>query len=439
MKTIRIFVLFAAAMFLASVSGFSQGKYGADSANCVANLNFYRDYMKQGSMKDAAPIWHKAIETCPEGVNQNLYIHGVTILKYLIDNEKDAAHKKVLVDSLMYVYDKRAEKFPKYKVTALQNKMLAMATYVPMEDKAAFDENGEVIKMLGSNVNPDLIVVQMNRAQALYKAGKMSDEEVLNTYSTLYPVLDAIAKAEPSDINKSRLATFENAFISSGVANCENLVKVFEPRFAANPSDIGLVKSIAGLLSGNECYDTDLFLQSVTKLHELEPSFNSARLLYRLNSSKDNNEEALNYLQQAIDSEESNDTEDGEMLLEMATFQFKKMNMYGKAVQTAKAAIEKNAAVAGKANLLIGTIWYQVKCSGDEIAQRAKFWVAVDYLQRAKNADSALAADADELIRSSRVYFPTVEDAFMYNLSDGQSYSISCGGMSATTTVRTNK
>ncbi len=439
MKTIRIFVLFAAAMFLASVSGFSQGKYGADSANCVANLNFYRDYMKQGSMKDAAPIWHKAIETCPEGVNQNLYIHGVTILKYLIDNEKDAAHKKVLVDSLMYVYDKRAEKFPKYKVTALQNKMLAMATYVPMEDKAAFDENGEVIKMLGNNVNPDLIVVQMNRAQALYKAGKMSDEEVLNTYSTLYPVLDAIAKAEPSDINKSRLATFENAFISSGVANCENLVKVFEPRFAANPSDIGLVKSIAGLLSGNECYDTDLFLQSVTKLHELEPSFNSARLLYRLNSSKDNNEEALNYLQQAIDSEESNDTEDGEMLLEMATFQFKKMNMYGKAVQTAKAAIEKNAAVAGKANLLIGTIWYQVKCSGDEIAQRAKFWVAVDYLQKAKNADSALAADADELIRSSRVYFPTVEDAFMYNLSDGQSYSISCGGMSATTTVRTNK
>ena len=144
-------------------------------------------------------------------------------------------------------------------------------------------------------------------------------------------------------------------------------------------------------------------------------------------------------MQQAIDNEESNATDDAAMLLEMATFQFKKMNQYGKAVQKAKEAIEKDASVAGKANLLIGTIWYQVKCGGNEMEQRAKFWVATDYLQKAKNADPALAAEADELIRTCRVYFPTTEDAFMYDLQDGQSFSVSCGGMSATTTVRTNK
>ena len=127
------------------------------------------------------------------------------------------------------------------------------------------------------------------------------------------------------------------------------------------------------------------------------------------------------------------------MMFEMATFQFKKMNQYGVAVKTAKEAMEKDPSLAGKANLLIGTIWYQVKCSGNEIEQRAKFWVATDYLQRAKNADEALAADADELIRNCRVYFPTVEDAFMYDLQDGNSFTVSCGGMSATTTVRTSK
>ncbi len=439
MKTIRIFVVFAAAMFLASVSGFAQGKYGADSANCVANLNFYRDYLKQNSIKDAASLWHKAVATCPEKVSQNLYIHGVTILKYMIDHEQDAARKQVLIDSLKFVYDKRAELYPKYKETSLQNKMLAMATYVPMDDMSAFEENRQIIEMMGNRINPDLLVIQMNRAEALFKAQKMTDEEVLNTYSTLYPVLEAITKADPTDVNKTRLAQFENTFIASGVANCDNLVKVFEPRYVANSNDLGLVKSITGLLSGNECLDTDLFFQTVTKLHELEPSFNSARFLYKLNSSKDNNELALSYLQQAIDSDESEEMEDGDMLLEMATFQFKKMNAYGKAVQTAKLAMEKNPSLKGKANLLIGTIWYQVKCGGDEIAQRAKFWVATDYLQRAKSEDPALAADADELIRSCRVYFPTVEDAFMYNLSDGQSYTISCSGMSATTTVRTNK
>jgi tetratricopeptide (TPR) repeat protein len=180
-------------------------------------------------------------------------------------------------------------------------------------------------------------------------------------------------------------------------------------------------------------------MNTVSKLHELEPSFSSARLLYQLCSSKDQNEEAVAYLQQAIDSEESVEADDAAMLLEMATFQFKKMNQYGKAVQTAKEAIEKDASVAAKANLLIGTIWYQVKCGGNEIEQRAKFWVATDYLQKAKNVDPALAADADELLRTCRTYFPTTEDAFMYDLQDGQSFTISCGGMSATTTVRTNK
>ncbi len=441
MKTIRILVVFAVTMFLGTMSAFSQGRFGPDSANCVNSLNFYRDYLKQGSIKDAAPLWQQAMKTCPPKVSQNMYIEGARILRYMIQNEKDAARKQGLIDSLMMVYDRRAELYPKYKVKALENKVLDMMNYFAEDDRAVYDENARVIGISGASVNPDLLVMQMNRAQVLYKAGKMTDEEVLNTYSELYPVLEGIAKADAanSEDHKVRLATFENAFIVSGVANCDNLIKVFTPRFEANPSDLSLVKSIAGLLSSNDCMNTELFLKSVTKLHELEPSFNSARLLYRLHSSKDQNEEAIKYLQQAIDSEDSNDVDDADMLFEMATFQFKKMNQSAKAVQTARAAMEKNPTLAGKANLLIGTIWYQVKCSGNEMDQRAKFWVAVDYLQRAKNADPALAADADELIRNSRVYFPTIEDAFMYNLTDGQSYSVSCGGMSASTTVRTNK
>ncbi len=440
MKTTRIWLVMTAVMLLGSVSAFSQGKFGPDSANCVNSLNFYRDYLKQGNMAEAAPLWQKAISSCPEKVSQNMYIEGAKILKWMINKYKaDPARKEALVDSLMMVYDKRANLFPKYRQRALENKVFDMMTYFAEDDKRAFDENARVIGMSGANVNPDLLVMQMNRAKALYEAKKIDDETVLNTYSDLFPKLEAVVKANPTDENKVKQGAFENAFILSGVANCDNLVKVFSPRFEANPNDVTLVKSIAGLLSSNDCVQTELFLNSVVKLHELEPSFSSARLLYQLNSSKDQNEEALAYLQQAIDSEESNNVDDANMLLEMATFLFKKMNQNGKAVQKAKEAIEKDESVAGKANLLIGTIWYQVKCSGNEMEQRAKFWVATDYLQKAKNADSALAAEADELIRNCRIYFPTTEDAFMYDLQNGQSFSISCGGMSATTTVRTNK
>lgn len=438
MKTLRTLLVVAVAMVMGASSAMAQGKYGPDSANCVNSMNFYRDFLKQNDIKEAAPEWRKAFKSCPPKASQNIYVHGVTIYRYLV-NKADAATKQGLVDTLMMIYDKRAELYPKSWLKAKQNKALDMVNYFAADDKNVFDETAEVIKRAGAELNPDLLVLQMNRAKAMYDSQKVSAEEVLNTYSELSPIMDGIVKADPSDNNKIRQGAFENAFILSGVANCDNLITVFTPRFDANPKDLSMVKSIAKLLSDNDCLSSELFLKSVMAMHELEPSFNSARLLYRLYSSKDQNEEALKYLQEAIDSPDSDDIEDASMLFEMATFQFKKMGQYGSAVATAKAALEKDPSLAGKANLLIGTIWYQVKCSGNEIEQRAKFWVATDYLQKAKNADPALAADADEMLRNCRVYYPTVEDAFMYDLQDGNSFTVSCGGMSATTTVRTTK
>ena len=69
--------------------------------------------------------------------------------------------------------------------------------------------------------------------------------------------------------------------------------------------------------------------------------------------------------------------------------------------------------------------------------QRAKYWVATDYMQKAKNADETLTEDCNNYISQFRVYYPQTAEAFMYDVTDGQSYTVSCGGMRATTTVRT--
>ena len=44
-------------MALSSTSVFAQGKYGADSANCIKYLSFYKDYFKQKSYNEALPNW----------------------------------------------------------------------------------------------------------------------------------------------------------------------------------------------------------------------------------------------------------------------------------------------------------------------------------------------------------------------------------------------
>ena len=110
-----------------------------------------------------------------------------------------------------------------------------------------------------------------------------------------------------------------------------------------------------------------------------------------------------------------------------------------KAYSAAQKAIELNPTLAGKAYFLMGTIWGSSSCGGNEIERRAPYWVAVDFLQKAKSADPSLTEDANKLIGSYSAYYPQTAEAFMYDLTNGQSYTVSCGGMRATTTVRTQK
>jgi len=141
-------------------------------------------------------------------------------------------------------------------------------------------------------------------------------------------------------------------------------------------------------------------------------------------------------MEEAINSSDSDEATDAEYNYELAVFTFK-AGMAARAFAAARKAAELNPALAAKAYFLLGSIWGNTVCQGNEIERRAPYWVAVDFLNKAKNADPSLTDDANNLIRQYSAYFPQTADAFMYDLSNGQSYTVSCGGMTAVTTVRT--
>ena len=448
MKKIKVFFAMAVALFLVgSVSANAQGKYGKDSAQCVNYLNFYKDYLKQfratksaGNLKEAANQWRGAFKTCPPKASQNLFVDGRTIYQNLIRGEKDAAAIQGMVDTIMLIHKTRQENFAKSKAAVAENIAFDMLTYYgnsnPEKVVEAINNN---IAVSGNKVKADLLVAYMQKASDLYQAGKMSGESILKAYTDFSAIIDAQVAANPTEANKTKRGAFENAFVTSGVATCDNLVAVFTPRFEAEPTNVEVVKPIVSLLgSDSVCVNSDLFLKAVTALHQIEPSYTSSYFLYKLHASKDNADEAVKFLEEAIASEESDALKDGELTMELAVYNFK-VGRHAKAVAAAKAAIEKDAAQGGKANLLMANIWAGQKCTAQDMDNRAKYWVAVDYLNKAKAADETLAEEVNKLSAQYRQYFPKTEDAFMYDLTDGKPYTISCGGMSATTTVRTTK
>lgn len=429
---------FLAAGFCAKLP--AQGKYGADSANCIKYLSYYQEYYKQKNYNDATPNWRKAYKACPPSANQNMLINGTAIVRRLISqNAKNTIYRDELVDTLLTLHDQRAEFFPKYAVTALNNKGLDLVNYVKGDSKRLFEGLEDIIAKNDTATKPSIYLFDLNAAVDLYQSGVLDEEQVIAVYEKSIENLEN-TKCN-TDKEKEDVANvtedIENIFIQSKVASCDKLVTLFTPRFEANPDSLQLVKNIVNMLSKTEeGADTELFLNAVNAMHRLEPSYQSAYYLYRLYSARGDADEAVKYMEEAIAYPESDDSTDAAYYYELATYCYKTGHS-AKAYSSATKAVELDPSFAGKAYMLIGTIWGSQVCKGNEIESRAPYWVAVDYMNRAKNADASLTDEANNMIAQYAKYFPMKAEAFMYDLLDGQSYTVNCGGMRAVTTVRT--
>ena len=442
MKKIVLLISVAALALFCSSSLSAQGKYGPDSTECIKYLSYYTEYYKQKNYDSALPNWRQAYKLCPPTARYSLLSDGTTLIRNLINkNANNPVYKAQLIDSLMTIYDQRVEFWPKYAESSLNNKALDMYNYLKDEPKKLYEGLTGVVETIGSKTRPNIFLFQLSTAVDLYKADKLDAESVINVYENAIKNLSAVTPkndVEKRNIDKTK-EDVESLFITSQVASCENLIALFGPRVEADPENLDMAKNVVRMMSMTEgCTDNDLFLKSVTTMYVKEPSATSAYYLYKLYSGRGDYDNAVKYIEEAINSEDSDAVTDASYLYELAAYSVKN-GKSAKAYASAQKALELDPSLAGKAYMLMGTIWGSQVCPGNDIEKRAQYWVAVDFMQKAKNADESLTEDANNYIRQYSAYYPQTAEAFMYDFTDGQSYTVSCGGMRATTTVRTQK
>ncbi len=442
MKKIVLLISIAAMSLFASSTLSAQGKFGPDSAECIKYLSYYTEYYKQKNYDSALPNWRQAYKLCPPTSRYSLLSDGTTLLKRVLQaNSKNPIYREALVDSIMKIYDERIQYWPKYATSSLNNKALDMYNFIKDDPEKLYEGLTEAVTELGTNARPNIYLFQINTAVDLYKDGKLDPETVINVYETAVNNISAMTTKNDVEkrSNEKVVSDIESIFITSQVASCDNLIALFTPRYEADPQNLDLAKNIVKMMGITEgCTDNDLFLNAVTVMHNMEPSHVSAYNLYKLYAGRADVDNAVKYMTEAIENAESDAVTDGNYQYELAAFCYKN-GQNAKAYAAAQAAVELDPSIAGKAYMLLGTIWGSVSCSGNDIEQRAKYWVAVDYMNKAKAADETLADAANDMIRQYSAYYPQTAEAFMYDVTDGQSYTVSCGGMRATTTVRTQK
>ena len=439
-----IIAIASIAMMLGSTTAFAQGKYGADSAECIKYLSYYKEYYKQKSYKEATPNWRKAFELCPPTANQTMLVDGAAlVLKLMSENSKSPVYKNQLIDTLMMLHDIRIENYPKYAVTARNNKGLDMANYIKDDNQRLYNGLNEIIESNTVDTKPSLYIFNLSAAIELYKIGLIDEEEVINIYERNSELL-ALAPAEKEsekEMNDKVKTDLENLFVSSKVADCDKLQELFGPRFAADPQNAELAAKIVKIMSSaDECLDNDLFINAATAVYNANPNPGAAHTLFALYSSTGKVDKAISYLHEAINHPEVTPSEKAEYQYELAVYSSKAGRQIA-ALDAARSAAEgtEDNILKGKCYMLMGTIWAGVRCEGNEISSRAQYWVATDYLERARKADPNLSEEAGTMIMKFRQYYPATADAFMFDLRDGQSYEVNCNGFRATTTVRTQK
>lgn len=413
-------------------------------------LSLYTEFYKQGDYMSALPHWQVLFDKYPKSTS-NIYIQGTKIFEYLLDNAKTDEERDKYLAQFMKGFDQRIKYFGG-EGYVLGRKGIAWIEYNRAEIRKTPWEGDDLIRItkigheyLDKSVNLQkgetelpVFLMLMQTTRGLFKLNALPKETVVLNYEKCSNYLNEVIN---KTTDKEKLADakqiqnyIESLFSTSGAADCDALINIFTPQFAAKSGDIEFIKSMLRKLRQAKCDESELVEKATVRLYELEPSAEAAFNMARGYVKKDDLEMAKKYYEQAISQEK-----DPKLLAtyyyERGLLLYIKQSAYQEARDMAKKAIALDPDLCD-AYMLIGNIYASASSSfnGSNLEKQAIFWLATDYYNKARKGDDC-AADAATKASEYKKYFPNKEDLFMEGLQAGQSYKVQ-GWINETTTVK---
>ncbi len=407
----------------------------AQDTDCDTDISIYREAFKQwdGKTASANPImisaWRRVFLNCPSAKERTLTDGTKIVNNALIRGTKDAALKEKYIDTLVMVYEARIQYFPKSGIGNIKGRMGLDLMAFPSRMEQAYNALKDAIDTDGNNSNYAFIDGLFSTTINMVKAGKLDEAAILDEYSRLMDIVEFNIKKYTEEGNEKLLNSYTatKANLEGGVqpyANCEDLVRIYQKKFDADPDNVELLQKIAATFAARNCDKTDLYLAVAIKLHKLNPSPESAYFIGKRYLSDQEYSKATSYLLEATKSEDVKSAQQAYKYLAQIMLKESKWEQ-GRAY--ARKAIELDR-TDGEPYMIIGYLYASSSkdCNVNPLHAKAVLWAAVDKFQKAKEVDPSLTAKANEMIRDYSKMFPTSEDAFFYNVFEGDTYQVEC-------------
>ena len=316
------------------------------------------------------------------------------------------------------IYDKRIALYGQ-EGTYLGSKAIMLNKYRPEKSTEVYDMLARTFEVAGNSTAFGVLKLYMVVALNRYNKEEISKEVMVNIYSSISDALAEQLEKETKEDKKAKIAdaatAVEELFVNSSAADCKSIIDVFSPKFEADPTNVELAKKIVNLLrkgNSDECKLSDLYMRAAIVMYENEKSSAAAHAIGQAYFKRGESGKAEQYYTEAISLEEDA-SKKADMYYELGLLYFSGMNNYQKARQAARNALAADPN-CGKAYMLIGKVYAAggKGCGESDFEKKSLWWLVVDQFQKAKNVDSSVANEANQLIAKYSEHFPSQQDAF---------------------------
>ena len=207
------------------------------------------------------------------------------------------------------------------------------------------------------------------------------------------------------------------------LANCENLIPLYEKSYEAKKGDVNWVKRAVGRMFAKECTDDPMFRKLFEAQLALDPSADAYLYGGTLKQKAGDNSGAIADFNKAVELE-TDPYRKSNILYKIATTV--RRSSKSQARNYAQKAINANPA-NGKAYLLIANLYATSAnaCGSTPFEKRAIYWRAAEMARKAGRVDPSLSRRANQSAASYTERAPTKEMIFSSGMA-GKTVSFSC-------------
>jgi tetratricopeptide (TPR) repeat protein len=402
-------------------------EWGANPDKAQEAASLYIEFFKQQNYKDALPYIKVLWETAP-GARQNTYIHGITIYKDMLAKATDEQLKKGYIDTIFKLYDGRIRCFNQ----GYGRKAYDHYTLTPGDVETSLKAFDVALEKEGNNIEDFLLFPYMVTVEKALLKGLIDTNTIINRYMKVVELVEGNATHKNAAKYNDALSMITERMAQ--FLSCATIKPILQKQYDANPNDLANIEKIFKQMYSLRCASDPLFLEVAEKLVAQKPSEDIYRILYinLFNEGKYN--EALKYINKAMELTTDNDRK-AEYLLNIAKIQQRDGNFSAARTSALKSAQLKPS---GEPYLLIGDMYRasgKLCGPGTGWESQVVVWVAIDMYEKAKNVDPSVTSEANKKIADSKQYMPTTGDCFFRSLKDGDTWKVECW-INETTTVR---